>query len=128
MTGELNNPLLGLLAEQKKNIEALARANQIAISGLQAVATRQMEFVQKAMSEASQAALPGATSQGVGDLVARQADIARQTFDQSIANMRELADMLQKSGREAVDVVHQRIAQSLGELQDRVSPAKPPEG
>jgi len=30
--------------------------------------------------------------------------------------MRELADMLQKSGREAVDVVNQRIAQSLEEI------------
>jgi phasin family protein len=128
MSGDPNHPFVDLLAEQKKNIEALARANQIAISGLQAVATRQMEFVQKAMAEASQATMQGGPTQGVGDIVARQAEIARQTFDQSITNMRELADMLQKSSREAVDVVNQRIAQSLGELKERISPAKPPPG
>jgi phasin family protein len=125
MSGDPNNPFADLLAEQNKNIEALARANQIAIAGLQAVATRQMEFVQKAMAEASQAAVQAGPSQGVGDIVARQANIAKQSFDQSIANMRELADMLQKSSRQAVDVVNDRIAQSLGELKDRVSPAKP---
>jgi phasin family protein len=126
MSGDTNNPLADLLAEQKKNIEALARANQIAISGLQAVATRQMEFVQRAMADASQVASHAGQSQGVNDLMARQTDVAKQAFDQSIANMRELADMLQKSGREAVDVVNQRIAQSLAELKDRVGPAKGP--
>ena len=123
MAVEPNNPFAELLAAQQKNIQAMTQANQIAIAGLQSAATRQMEFIQKAMSDA-QLAMQGGASTGVNDAVASQAEVARQAFDQSIANMRELADMLQKSSREAVDVVNQRIAQSLQELKDRVTPPK----
>jgi phasin family protein len=123
MAAEPNNPFADLLAAQQKNIQAMTQANQIAIAGLQSAATRQLEFIQKAMSDA-QVAMQGGASTGVNDAVARQAEVARQAFDQSIANMRELADMLQKSSREAVDVVNQRIAQSLQELKDRVTPPK----
>jgi phasin family protein len=128
MASDPDNLFAELLAAHNKNIEALTQANQIAISGLQAVATRQMEFVQRAMAEAAQLARQGTPSPNLSESIARQAEIARQAFDASIANMREVADTLQKSGREAVDVVNQRIAQSLLELQNRVSPPKPPKG
>jgi phasin family protein len=128
MSDDFDNPLTILVAEHKKNLEALTRANEISISGLQAVATRQMEFVQKAVSEATQLSMQGAQAQSVPDAIARQADLARQAFDQSISNMRELADLLQKSNREAVDVVNQRIAQSLAELKERMAPPKTPKG
>jgi phasin family protein len=123
MAGDPKNPFAELLAAQQKNIQAMTQANQIAIAGLQSAATRQMEFMQKAISDA-QLAMQGGASMGVNDAVARQAEVARQAFDQSIASMRELADMLQKSSREAVDVVNQRIAQSLQELKDRATPPK----
>jgi phasin family protein len=105
MNSDPNNPFADLLATHKKNIEALTQANQIAISGLQAVASRQMEFVQKALAEAAAFAQLSGQPQDLGEAVTR-----------SIAEMRELSDILQKSGREAVDVVNQRIAQSLAEL------------
>lgn len=117
MASDPKNPFADLVAAQKKNVEALTQANQIALAGLQAAATRQMEFVQKAMTEATQLATQsGGLSNDLNATLSRQAEIARQAFDQSIANMRELADMLQKSSREAVDVVNARIAQSLAEL------------
>jgi phasin family protein len=119
MNSDPNNPFAELLATHQKNIEALRQANQIAISGLQAVASRQMEIVQKTLAEAAIIAQQSAQSQTLSDAVTRQAEIVRQAFDQSIAEMRELSDMLQKSGREAVEVVNQRIAQSLAELKSR---------
>jgi phasin family protein len=119
MNSDPNNPFADLLATHQKNIEALTQANQIAISGLQAVASRQMEFVQKALAEAAAFAQQGGQPQNLSEAATRQAEIARQAFDQSIAEMRALSDILQKSGREAVDVVNQRIAQSLAELKPR---------
>jgi phasin family protein len=119
MNSDPNNPFAELLATHKKNLEALTQANQIALSGLQAVASRQMEFVQKALAEAASIAQQSGQPQNLSEAVTRQAEMTRQAFDQSIAQMRQLSDMLQKSGREAVDVVNQRIAQSLAELKTR---------
>ena len=48
--------------------------------------------------------------------------MAKQAFEKAIANMHELADMVQKSNREAVDVVNQRIAASLQEMKDHLQP------
>ena len=44
-----------LVASEKKNLEAVTRANQVAFQGLQAVAKRQAEILQEMMNEASTA-------------------------------------------------------------------------
>ena len=44
-----------LVASQKKNLEAVTSANQVAFQGLQAVAKRQAEILQEVMNEASTA-------------------------------------------------------------------------
>jgi phasin family protein len=119
-----DNPFSQLLAAQQKNVEALTQANRIALEGIQAVARRQMEFFQQAMGEAAGMARDALSAPDPQGTLARQADVAKKAFDQSIANMRELADMLQKSNREAVDIVNQRIATGLDEFARRVTPPK----
>jgi len=42
-----------ILASQRKNLEALTHANQLAVEGVQALAKRQVEIVGHAMEEAS---------------------------------------------------------------------------
>src|SRR5581483_6283099 len=44
-----------LVAAQRKNLEALTQANQLAVEGVQAIARRQVEIARQAVDEASAA-------------------------------------------------------------------------
>jgi phasin family protein len=110
-----------LLESQAKNIAALSAANHLAFEGMQAVARRQVEILQQTMTEAAELARQS-TAIGTREALTRQSDVAKQAFEKAIANMHELADMVQKSNRQAVDVVNQRIAASLQEMKDHLQP------
>ncbi|MEX2010121.1 MAG: phasin family protein [Dongiaceae bacterium] len=106
-----------MLASQRKNVEALTAANQAAIEGVQAVTRRQMEIAQRAVEEFSQAGM-GLTSTGSAeDRVAKQAATIKEVFEAALANVRELTDIMQKSGNEAVEVLSKRVYANLDEMQ-----------
>lgn len=114
----------GMMAHQRKNIEALTEANKAAVAGMQAVAKRQQEILTQAMNEAN-----GAFSQLAGvkdpkELTEKQAEIARKAFEEAITNMRELAEMIQKSNAQALELINHRLQESMKELQALTSKGK----
>jgi phasin family protein len=126
MMGDLKIPgfdMQAAMESQRKNIEALTAANQAAVQGLQAVAQRQAEILSQAMSEVSavaqQLASAGSNPQ---EMTAKQAELARKAFEQALANMRELAEMVSKSNTEAFSIINKRVTESLQELKGLVKP------
>lgn len=107
-----------LLAAQSKNIEALAEANKLAMEGMQAIAKRQMEILTQTMSEASKAASTLTASGDPREKMMQQTQLAKTAFEQAIANMRELADMVQQSNRQAADIISKRVSSGLEEVKD----------
>jgi phasin family protein len=106
-----------LLNAQQKNIEAITAANQLAAEGMQAIGKRQAELFQQAIAE-SQKALGELMAQGAPeDRVAKQAETVKTTIERTVANIREISEMLAKSNQEAFDVINKRIAESLDEVQ-----------
>jgi phasin family protein len=101
---------------QRKNIEALTAANRKAFEGVQAVAKRQAEFMQEAMSELTTAMQQMAVTGTPEDKAAQQAEIAKAAFERAIENMRELSDMVAKANAETADLVTKRISESLDEI------------
>lgn len=107
-----------VVAAQRRNLEALTQANQLAVEGVQAVARRQVEIARQAVDEA-QAALREWTQPGAPeDRLAKNAELAKQAFDKGIANARELAELVAKANTEAFNVIHKRVAESLEEIRD----------
>lgn len=104
------------LEAQRKNIEALAEANRLAVEGMQAIARRESEILAQAMTEAQKAVASVSTSGDPRAAAAAQVDIAKQAFERAIANMRELADLVTKSNTDACDVVNKRVSMSLDEI------------
>ena len=45
-----------------------------------------------------------------------QSELAREAFDEALANMRELAEIAAKSQSEAFDIIRSRVEQRLSEL------------
>lgn len=106
------------LASQRKNIEALTQANQLAVEGVQAVARRQVEIAREAIDEVSTVLRDIVQPTAPEERIAKQAELLKQTFERSLANTRELALMLAKANTEAFDVVAKRVAQGFEEMRD----------
>ena len=120
MLGDVKIPgfdMDAIMAAQRKNIEALTAANQAAVQGMQAVAQRQAEILSQAMNEVSSIAqqLAGSAS-NPQEMTTKQAELARKAFEQALANMRELAEMVSKSNTEAFAIINKRVTESLQEL------------
>lgn len=110
-----------VVASQRRNLEALTAANQLAIEGMQAVAKRQAEIFRQVMEELSAAMKSVMAAGSPEDKAARQTELTKEAFKRAIANMRELAEMVAKSQGEAFEVINKRVTDSLDELRDTVS-------
>jgi len=109
-----------LMEAQRKNMEALAAANKLALEGVQAVFKRQAEILQKTLDELQGNLKDVSDAGSPQDAVAKQADIVKAAFETALGNMRELAEMVSKSNTEAFDTVNKRFGESLEELKDQV--------
>jgi phasin family protein len=114
-----------IVAAQRKNVEAITAANQLAFEGLQAVSRRQIELVKSLSEEVTKIARELTAVEGAPeDKFARQAELAKQAYEASIANAKELADIFTKSTTEAADVLNKRVTEGLGEIKSLVKKAK----
>ena len=95
-----------LVDRERKNIEALAKANRIAFEGWQRLVRRQAEMLQETMKKV-------VADAGQEDATKKRADLAKEGFEKALANMRELAEMASKSQREAFEVVRKRIEENV---------------
>jgi phasin family protein len=113
-----------MMATQRKNLEALTQANQLAVEGVQAVTRRQVEIAREAFEGASAAmrelVQPGAPE----DRFAKNAELAKQVFEKSVANAREIAEMVTKANAEAFDVITKRVTESLDEIREQAKRVK----
>ena len=95
-----------LVDRERKNIEAVAKANRIAFEGWQRLVRRQAEMLQETMKKVIADA-------GQQDAKKKRADLAREGFEKALANMRELAEITTQSQKEAFDVVRKRIEENV---------------
>jgi phasin family protein len=105
-----------LFESQRKNIDALLQATQIATEGAGTVARRQAEIVQEAIQQAEQVIRDLKGSGQPADVIADQTEVVRKAFETALANARELAEMIERSNADAFEVIKQRLNESLEEI------------
>ena len=105
-----------LAAAQRRNFEALSAANKVALEGAQAVARRHMEILQQSMSEMTQAMQSMAGAQDPQARATKQAEMLKAAYGRAVANMREVADLIQKSNTEALSLLNQRFTEAMDEV------------
>ena len=108
--------LEGLAQAQRRNMEALSAANRVAVEGAQAVARRHMEIVQSAMAEMTDAMRGMSGTESPQDRAARQAELMKGGYERAVANMKEIADLIQKSNSEALALLNHRFAEAMEEV------------
>ncbi len=108
-----------LMATQRKNIEALTQANQLAVEGVQAVTRRQVEIAREAFDEASAVLRDMTQPSAPEERMAKNAEIAKQAFEKGVANARELTELVTKAQTEAFDVITKRVTESFDEMREQ---------
>jgi phasin family protein len=104
-----------VMASQRKNLEALTQANQLAVQGFQELAKRQVEFARTAMDEAS-AMVRGWSETGTAEeRLQKQATFAKQALEKSVEGARELVELAGKTQTDAFDVLTKRFSESIDE-------------
>lgn len=109
-----------IVEAQRRNLEALAKANQVAAEGMKALAQRQGELMRQSMEQASLAVrdLMGASSPE--EKAARQTELAKAAFERAVSNAREMAEMVAKAQQDAGDVIARRMAAGMDELKKMI--------
>jgi phasin family protein len=113
-----------ILTSQKKNVEAFTKAMHTATEGAGAVARRQAEILRIALEQTTamirELTVPGNPK----ETVAKQVELIKKTFETAAANARELAEMVEKSNKEAFDVIRRRTNETLAEIRKSLSKKK----
>lgn len=102
---------------QRRQFEALSEANQIMIEGAQAIFRRQAEIAQENtqnMIEASRELLSSSTPEAG---LQKQAEFAKHLFENGVDNVREMSEVMTKSGFEAFDVLNKCTSANISDLQ-----------
>lgn len=107
-----------LVASQRDNLEAVAKANQAAMQGLKGVGEWQMKILKGTIDEITKAAGEMPKVHSPQDIVVEQTELAKRAFETAVNNMRELADILNKANEEATRVIVERVPESLDEIKD----------
>ena len=112
-----------LFESQRKNLEAFSAAQKVALEAAQAVSRRQVEILRELMEE-SAGAVKELTAVGKPEeKLARQTELFKQSFEHSLANLRELAEMSAKSNGEAAELINHRITEALDEIKTAIQKA-----
>jgi phasin family protein len=112
-----------LAAAQRRNLEALSAANRVALEGAQAVARRHMEILQQSVAEMTEAMKAFASAEAPQDKAAKQAELAKSTYEKAVANLQEIADLIQKSNSEAVGLLNKRFTEAMEEVKSLMAKA-----
>ncbi len=114
----------GLLATQRRNLEAITEANKTAAEGIRSVFTRQAEILKSLMEEANTAIQELGQSGAPEDQIAKQVDLTKNKLEAAVSNIRELSELTAKSQSEAFDILNTRFAESLEEVKSLTKTTK----
>ena len=105
-----------IMEHHQKNIDAMGRSWQAMASGATAVANKQREIFEGAMKEVAEMARdykPGGSPQ---EMFAKQAEFGKKAMEAAISNTRDIAELVQKSGTDALKIIQERMQESYDEI------------
>jgi|ETN07SMinimDraft_1059922.scaffolds.fasta_scaffold247586_1 phasin family protein len=105
------------MAVQRRNVEALTTANQIAADGAKTFAALQSEILRRTM-DGYAAVVTGmmAVSDPKTGAV-KQAAFAKDSFEKSVDDVRELAAIATATQAKTLDVINKRVVEGMDEFQ-----------
>ena len=110
-----------IVDHHRRNLEALAASGKVAAEGATAIANRQREIVEAAVQEIQSAAqnfkMPGSAQ----EMMAAQTEFTKKAMEAAVKNTRDMAELMQKSSSDAVNVIQDRMKESFEEIRQSFS-------
>jgi phasin family protein len=103
-------------AAQRRNIEALSQANQLAVEGVHALAKRQIEMTQQTLEDVSSHVREMTQPASAEDRIAKHTEFTKKMIDKGMSHGREVAALAAKAGVEATEVLQKRATEGLDEM------------
>jgi phasin family protein len=105
-----------IMDQQQKNLDALTRSWQSAAACASAVATKQREILEAAVKQMTEMAKEYTPTGNPQEILAKQSEFAKKAMEAAIANTKDLAELVQKSSTEAMQIIQQRMKDSFEEI------------
>lgn len=100
----------------RRNAEAVTAAGQAVSESMQAISRRQAELarahVEKMLKTTKDMLVNGSPEINTG----KQVELAKTMFEASLNNLREVSELVTKSGFEVFDVLNKRASESIEEM------------
>lgn len=107
----------------RRNAEACSAAGQAMAESVQAISRRQAELarahVEKFLKTTKDMLVNGSPEINT----TKQVEFAKTMFESSLNNMREVGELVTKSGFEVFDVLNRRASESIEEMTQQAAPA-----
>jgi phasin family protein len=116
---ELNLPSIDIervIEHHRKNLEALQKSASATAAGASSLMARQREMLQDSLREITEMAQNYRAPGRPQEMVAKQTDFARKSFETALKNAGEVAEMVNKSGSESIEILRRRIKDAMEEI------------
>lgn len=107
-----------VIEHHRKNLEALQKSASATASGATSLMARQREVLQDTLREITDMAQSYRVPGNPQEIMAKQADFARKSFEAAVKNASEVAEIVQKSSSESVEILRKRIQETMEEIRD----------
>jgi phasin family protein len=112
-----------ILDARRKDVEALAEANQVAFGGMQAIQGKQLEILRSALDNFQTIAQQLATSPAKATV--SPTDVVQKTLHLALADMQDIAQKTQQAQTQAYAIVAKRMEQAANELRASLEQPRP---
>jgi phasin family protein len=119
-----NVDIEAILEHHRKNLEALQKSASTTASGAASVLSKQREMIQDQMREIAAMAENFRATSAPQETLSKQAEFVRKSFETAVKNASETAQIVQKSGTESLDILKNRIRESMEEIRERYEKSK----
>lgn len=112
-----------LLETNRKNLQALTEAQQTALENLQTIANRQSEILSQMVEDNSTIAKEMMVEGTPEEKMAKNAEIFKKVYENSIKNMKELSEMVNKSNDKTSAIINKRVFATMNEIKSSLEKA-----
>lgn len=113
-----NVDVQAIIEHNRRNLEALERSARAASAGAQSIMARQREMLEETLREITDMAQSYRAPTGPQELVSKQTEFARRSFEKAVKNSTEMAELVRKSSTETIDVLRERIKAGMDEIRE----------
>lgn len=124
--GEFKLPVLnvdGVAGLLKKNLDAFQKANAVAFEAFQQTTKQQAEFLRNAFDALTAAVGEITEAKTTEDRLTKQTALAKENVQKTLANIREISDIVAKANAQSFAVVSARINESFDDFAGLVNKA-----